>query len=454
MTQPLPPPPVNPLQRLHVTEGLLVNADRWRLAHDYHRQRQRLHYQALNQPGIVCGLGVQVIPPPANLQLRPEHQNRWVQIQPGMAIDVAGNPIIIPEPVNYRIAAEPSHEDALVVYVVVRYVDTLIRKDNPDIAEETFRIDEKTSPPDEWEVEICRLRLKPETKVLNLPQDVFAPGDNTLDLRFRSQVQVRPQAIVRAAQVIHPDPDHAPASSANLAHLMAALPTLYPALGAELGQVHWQEMDLGKADYDWLYLTGRRALNLSEHHVAALKQYFWQGGMVLVDVPTGGADLAKSVMSLAQDLGMSLDYWENLPPNHPLRCQPFVFAAPPFIRDQAIRVLVGGNIVMTIGELAAGWGLDDQFVHSRDAIRNAQEFGINLLQFAQRRRSMTTLLGVKADEEEHDRPLTQAWKQNLDSATVPGEARSTPLFPSKPAQAKPVHAKPKSVLDQFIDRDG
>jgi fatty acid desaturase len=35
----------------------LMNADRWRRAHEYHHERQNIHYQSLNQPGIVCGWG-------------------------------------------------------------------------------------------------------------------------------------------------------------------------------------------------------------------------------------------------------------------------------------------------------------------------------------------------------------------------------------------------------------
>lgn len=87
-------PPINPLQRLHVYNSLMMNAERWQLAHEYHRHRQNVHYQSLNEPGIVCGLGVRVIVPPDDAPARFRDQ-RWLEIQPGIAIDLEGNPIIV-----------------------------------------------------------------------------------------------------------------------------------------------------------------------------------------------------------------------------------------------------------------------------------------------------------------------------------------------------------------------
>ena len=43
MSHPFPTPPIQPFERLQATDGLLVNAERWRKAHDYHRRRQNAH---------------------------------------------------------------------------------------------------------------------------------------------------------------------------------------------------------------------------------------------------------------------------------------------------------------------------------------------------------------------------------------------------------------------------
>ena len=103
MTHPFPSPTIAPMQRQQVRDGLLLTAERWQRAHDYQRKRQNLHYQSINQPGIVCGLGVRVIPAPEEVAAQ-YRDNRWVQIQPGIAIDLEGNPIVVPHQINFRIA--------------------------------------------------------------------------------------------------------------------------------------------------------------------------------------------------------------------------------------------------------------------------------------------------------------------------------------------------------------
>lgn len=140
-------PPIHPLERLNVTDGLLLNAELWQLAHYYHRQRQNIHYQALHQGGIVCGLGVSVITPSGEIKAE-FRDRRWLRIQPGIAIDQRGNPIIVSEPIDFHIASV-AEKEPLWVYLVIRYVDPekLQWKSPPTIVRETFRLDEKQPLP-------------------------------------------------------------------------------------------------------------------------------------------------------------------------------------------------------------------------------------------------------------------------------------------------------------------
>jgi hypothetical protein len=68
-----------------------------------------------------------------------------------------------------------------------------------------------------------------------------------------------------------------------------------------------------------------------------------------------------------------------------------LFAALPTINYQPIQILVGGGIIVTIGNLSSAWGLDEELSYSRETIRTAQEMGINILHFAWRRRQLTQL---------------------------------------------------------------
>lgn len=236
MTHPYPTPSIQPFNRLNVTDGLLITAERWKRTQDYHRQRQNVHCQAVNQPGIVCGLGVSVIPAPAHNQAR-DRDERWVQVQPGIAIDLEGNLIVVPKPFDYHIDTELKKAEPITVYLVVNYRDPdQLQSQIGESVQETYRLEETTSPPRSQDVELCRLLLQAGKVVIRTPEDVFFPGYNQLDLRYRVQAQSRPQALVRVAQLNRSDPDAA-RNFFHLEALLQSLETLYPALkgAAEVG---------------------------------------------------------------------------------------------------------------------------------------------------------------------------------------------------------------------------
>jgi len=392
MTHPFPPPSIEPLERLNAYDGLMINADRWKRAHEYHRQRQNAHYQSINQPGIVCGLGVRVIPAPSKSKARDRDQ-RWLQVQPGLAIDLHGNVIVIPRAFNYHIETEIKGTEPLTIYLVTSYRDPeeLQRSLTGEMIQETYRLEEITRPPGSLEVELCRMLLQTGTGTLTQPEDVFFPGYNQLDLRYRVPAQSRPQALVRLAQVNREDPDCS-RNFFNLTYLLQAVDVLYPSLkGAdELGQVTLVEGGDRLQYYDVLYLTGKQKLELSLPELNALKAYLDQGGVLLVDIAAEATELRDSIQQLAQQLGTPLQPLTSLR-NHPLRTRPFLFAALPLSHQQPIQISVGGGILLVTGDLATSWGPDQELNLSRIMIRTAQELGINLLHYAWRRRQLTGL---------------------------------------------------------------
>ncbi len=399
MTRPFPAPPINPFERLQVTDGLLINAEHWRRAHNYHRQRQNVHYQSLNQPGIVCGLGVSPHAPPKGVAAVYRDQ-RWVQIQPGIAIDLAGNLIVVPQPFDFRIATELNDSEPVVVYLVARYrdPDELDEQKLSEIVQETFRIDEKSSPPDSFEVELCRIRLQIDKKEITQPADVFFPGYGNIDLRYRTQAQARPQALLHIAQVNHSDPECSQ-NFVNLSYLLQAVEALCPSLrGAEaINQVEWAGNNL--QSYDLLYLTGQQGLSLNTPELKALETYVKSGGILLVDAPSDATELIKSVQALAVQLKTPLKPLEQLRRDHPLRTRPFLFAALPLVNQQIVQLQVGGGLILTIGNLASAWGLDEDLSLSRVTIRTAQELGVNILHYAWKRRQLIELQGNRVRDE-------------------------------------------------------
>jgi hypothetical protein len=436
------PHAIEPLERLQIADGLLLTADRWNCAHNYHRQRQNIHYRALYQPGIVQGLGVAVIPAPAQVAAQ-YRDDRWVQVQPGVAIDALGNPIVVPEAIEFRIASTVVHEP-LMVYLVLSYVDPDRLHISPDqeTVRETFRLDEKNTPPTEQEIELCRILVQPGISKIERPRNVFFPSTNTLDLRYRETVQVRSLESLRIFQVIQGDRDRDKQIATNFASLLQSTAALYPALkSSEFEPLNLQALSSlsPQASSDLIYLNFRQLRQLQSSDLQALKQELQSGGVLLIeaaatdtDIPAIGwmvqqlkeaiadaadsaelqsvqadllAELAASqatlsqkiqemsqfVLTFAQQLDLAPEGLEKLDRLHPLRTQPFLFGQFPTLPQQAIQVLNWQNIVLVIGDLSAAWGLDEELSLSRETIRSAQEMGINILHFAWQYRHLSGL---------------------------------------------------------------
>jgi hypothetical protein len=369
----------------------MINADRWKRAHNYHRQRQNTHYQSINQPGIVCGFGVRSIPAPAQVKARDRDQ-RWVQVQPGIAIDLYGNVIVLPQPFSYHIDTEVKNEPAT-IYLTAAYrdPDELQREQQVETVQETYRLEEVTRPPAASEVELCRILLQPGALEITAADDVFFPGYNQIDLRYRVTAQTRPQALVRVAQVNRSDPG-SDRNFFNILSLLQSVDALYPALkGADdLGQVTLGEGSDSLNDYDLLYLTGTEKLELAAPEYTALSEYLHQGGVLLVDAPSNANELIQSVQEFAGQLGTPLQPLSSRR-NHPVRTRPFLFAALPMSHQQPIQISLCGGIILVVGDLASSWGIDEALSLSRVVIRTAQELGVNLLHYAWKRHQLTGL---------------------------------------------------------------
>ncbi len=441
MASRFPPLSLQPLERLHATDGLLLSADLWERAHAYHRQRQNVHYQALHQAGIVTGLGVRAVAAPATVAAQ-YRDRRWLRIQPGLAIDATGNPIVVDRPLEFRLASTAATEP-LLVYLLIRYVDPegLQRQNGSALVQESFRLDEQTSPPATGEIELCRLLLRPGTPELTNPQEVLRPGPQEVDLRFRPVAQARSRGAVRLA-TLPATAAYDQRGSQNCQELLAALPALYPALRAAEPPLclHLPADQARLADCDLVYLTRQQYRELEPMAQQCLQDFIRGQGTVLVELPDattkindlkgaiqdlavaiadiGNApDLAEMRTELSHELMASQDCLETwmaelrqsfadllaaagastadrgyIDCQHPLRRQPFLFAQWPIVRGKPVEFLAWGNVILAVGDLSLAWGVDEDLPLPRETIRTAHEIGINLLHFAWQRRELAQLL--------------------------------------------------------------
>lgn len=405
-----------PLQRLRVADGMLINSDRWQIAHDYHRRRQNLLYQSLFTGGIITGLGVCPIPAPEDVPAR-YRDGRWIQIQAGIAIDSLGNFIIVPSAIEFRLASQPGPTQALLVYLILSYVDpeTLLGN-GADILRETFRINEKTSPPSVGEIELCRITLGAglTTGVISIsaPQPTYYPQVNQLDLRFRPRAKWRsPQTVAIGVW--------SEALYQGCLGLVKALPALTQELQAEVSLLDQKQ---SAWEQDVICLSHAEFSQLLPEQRQAIDHYQTQGGLVLIEYPLLHSKLGELLLvkndletaldklgkdsefaNLRQELATELEAlnatvqqqtdlifnpcqtgqpWQAFSafsPHHPLRTQPFLFTLLPQVRNLTMQIWGCGSFMLVIGDLTSIWG--GQLEVPRETIRSIQELGVNLLNF-------------------------------------------------------------------------
>ena len=441
--------PIQPFERLQVSSESLIDADRWRLAHAYHRNRQNLHFQSLSQPGIVAGLGVISIAAPQHIA-KSYRDERWVQIQPGLAINYQGNPIVVPEPVPVRISSEARKVAEIDVYLTLTYVDPdqLEGTTEKEFVTETFRIHERQTSLSSEEIELCRIRLKAGATTIQTAENVFEPKLDEIDLRYRSYL-TRQQQRSLTVGVFEPPKRTSHQDIADLQQgingLLKAQPGLYPELQAAVGSV---ETD-SEAAAGLICMTGRQVQALSETSAQQLRQLVQEGSTVFIEVAISNtpveallaahyqltqalnelasieqgspvrmpitqvecdrlhpaitaelvaveaelqplmAERLNPIHSLLQPLNIQLSRWRELSYHHPLKSEPFSFDALPLINSRAIELWHAPGVVVTLGALFERWQVS--LPRAREHRRAAQEMGINFLAYASCRQQLMQL---------------------------------------------------------------
>jgi hypothetical protein len=176
---------------------------------------------------------------------------------------------------------------------------------------------------------------------------------------------------------------------------MASITALYPAFKGvnEPNQVILRNIDSLKT-CDLFFLFSHEIEQLDRKEIQVLKDYSAIGGVILVEA-SEKHDINSAGDLIARQLSFNSWTWQRgLERNHPLRTEPFLFALLPEINRCPLEVWHNNEgIVLIEGELSAAWGFDEELLLSREEIRAAQEFGINLLHFGWRRRNLNQLLG-------------------------------------------------------------
>jgi hypothetical protein len=165
------------LRRIEPYPGMMIDAQIWRDAHEYHRELLRLHHLNLHGWGLVRGLEITV-----------DGDQNTLRIEPGIAIDPVGNFVTVADPQGYPIMSRQRG----VVYLVLQLRDIPLDAAPAPYVMEAYRLQERDRPPDEPYLELARIDFDPGAGCIRMPARAEEPGLNELDLRHRVMLTTDP----------------------------------------------------------------------------------------------------------------------------------------------------------------------------------------------------------------------------------------------------------------------
>ncbi len=376
------------LKRENPFEGLVVDADTWRDAHNYHREHQRLHILTFHQTGIVGGLEVAANDPP----------DLSVIINPGIGIDPEGNTIIVSKSQKYKLQTRKKGT----IYLVILFREIPggpyqpAKDGQPSRIVEGYRIEERGELPNEPYLELARIEFDPAEEVIKEPKTPAKPGKNEIDFHFR-QAAAAPPPVAPAPEkpksVPEPPPQqeretitvgHAVLGGADSDLHVAGLGNLVREINTkgivELKLVENISLSKGLGKCDILYLTGNSSFELSADERSAMGKLMEAGGIIFGEGCSegdvkGSKEFGLAFNKLAGQLKCKL---ENVQRDHPLLSAAHIFSAVPE-GAMAGMLLAGGRMIYSGSDYGCAWqgGHQDDPL-SREIIRSSVEMGYNI----------------------------------------------------------------------------
>ncbi len=174
-------------KRINFFRGFLTTEHDWNEAERYHLEKRRLHNKHLHAPGVVPGNG-------GELRVQARARGDFsMEVQPGYALDGAGNDLVLWDAQLKTIAPE-EYKLPQTLYVVLRYTeeltDYIAYKENIEYKGhrrilEGCRVEISQTPPDiKQEVELARILLEKNATRIRDARDPLSPQANEIDLRY------------------------------------------------------------------------------------------------------------------------------------------------------------------------------------------------------------------------------------------------------------------------------
>lgn len=370
-----------PIRRIKPFDGMAVTAEVWEEAHEFHQQRERFHALFGHGAGILAGLQVLASDPPDSA----------VYILSGLAVDPAGQMIVLAQPLSYDLGVGQGTLHLVLSYGEAQTQPTE-QSGTPGILhiQSQFILEATQTLPSTPCVELARVRRPSRSTPITNAEDPLHPGPGEIDLRFRQNIGASPPKTVGLA-VCYAGGTTGDAARrhGNGAKYLAR--SIKPARDVDV----WLDDNVRLAPtsnlpgYTLVYLVGQGNWKLSPDEMKALYAYLQGGGTVLMescrhDPAAGSADAA--FLDLLASFGAKLG---ELSAGHPLLTEPFLFAAPPpgFETEHMPGPKVSEGVIWSTYDYGCLWqGERRGGPASREDIRAAMEWGSNLVAYALERR--------------------------------------------------------------------
>jgi hypothetical protein len=366
---------------------LPIDADVWREAHGQHHSHRALHATGAHRPGIVMGLEVFVS----------AKSDKSVVVAPGMAVDSEGRTLLLSEPATFAL------EEKGQVYITIAYEDNYDSRSAITVGggKKYFRLVEGRQVvatkelPKTPHIELARIDRSGKDKAVKEPKNPFDPAEDELNQLNRILAFPHCYADGMVGELCFlptADPSAWKPNRAGLYNMIREANGLGFHLGFD-GLFNLRSAG-SVAEPIMLYVSCEGDFQaLNKDQLEGLKRYLEGGGTLFAEASKGSDGFTKSFADIAKAVGASM---KAIPKDSELMRSHHLFSsAPPGGSDKgALTGDLEKGVILSTHDYGGAWQgnvpkPDDE--GSRDRIRRAIEFGLNIAAFAARRRRKTEL---------------------------------------------------------------
>lgn len=357
-----------PLKRINPFDGMAITAQVWQEAHNFHQQSHSFLTMLSHGPGIVAGLQVIASDPP----------DTSVYILPGVAIDPAGQVIVLPQPVSYDIGDDLAGP----LYLLIGYHESRPRPANgsqiegePLYVQAEFSITAQSEIPDAPRVELARVMRSSRTSLFKDARNPAAPGPDEIDGRNRRHVGALPAASIAVCYLGRVEIKKHGRGASFLAQTINHLGRSFVQVADDV------PLGPGLLTHSLVYLVGQGEFSLDPGEMNGLRNYVRRRrGTLFIESLDSQAEAAFWKFLREKELQPDL-----VTSDHPLLCQPYLFAMPPigFEGRNEPKLLAGEGVIFSTYNYGLLWqGERRSGPAEREDIRAATELGHNIVAYA------------------------------------------------------------------------